>query len=580
MSATNFKTVNQTYRQLIGNGTYSIPRFQRDYSWTDEEWDDLWEDILNVLSDEEDYSNEDAHYMGYLVLQSSDDKEFSVIDGQQRLTTLSIIVLAGLKNLSRIIQNGNDSEHNTQRLEQLRSTYIGYLDPITLQSRNKLTLNRNNDHFYKTYLVSLTERMPQRNLKSSEHSLRKAADWFDKKISEYIKSDEDKGIKIATIIEKISSSLFFTVITVNNELNAYKVFETLNARGVRLSSTDLLKNYLFSVIHRHSLSVNNEFELTELERNWENLVDRLGAESFPDFLRIFWNGRHQFVRHSELFKRVREKICDRGDVFKLIRDMDEDIDIYLTLTSPSTAVNCSINIKKYAEQLKMFSVKQPYSLLMASYRSLEEGEFEKVLKACVNISFRYNVIGGLHTGDQERAYHKAAMLLSLTDSSKQFTAKDIIEQLEVIYVKDENFKANFIDKTIKTTSSRNKKVVTYILNEIANHQSIVKLDLVDEKYNIEHIFPQNAEKGWEEFEGRDANNMVYRLGNMTICEKSLNKDMSNKPFSEKKSILEKSNIVLNEEISQVLEWKPKNIEDRQRKLAKIASHIWRIDQLS
>jgi len=130
---------------------------------------------------------------------------------------------------------------------------------------------------------------------------------------------------------KISNSLFFTVITVNNELNAYKVFETLNARGVRLSSTDLLKNYLFSVIHKHR---SDEHELSDLERNWDNLVDRLGAESFPDFLRIFWNGRYQFVRNSELFKRVRENVSNRGDVFKLIRDMDEDIDIYLTLTSP------------------------------------------------------------------------------------------------------------------------------------------------------------------------------------------------------------------------------------------------------
>ena len=62
MSATNFKTVNQTYRQLISNGTYSIPRFQRDYSWTDEEWDDLWEDILNVIRDDEDQVNDDARF--------------------------------------------------------------------------------------------------------------------------------------------------------------------------------------------------------------------------------------------------------------------------------------------------------------------------------------------------------------------------------------------------------------------------------------------------------------------------------------------------------------------------------------
>lgn len=576
MSATNFKTVNQTYRQLIGNGTYSIPRFQRDYSWTDEEWDDLWEDILNVIRDDEDQVNDDAHYMGYLVLQSLDDKEFFVIDGQQRLTTLSIIVLAALKNLNRIIKIEENPTNNNQRLEQLRNTYIGYLDPITLQSKNKLTLNRNNDSFYKTYLVPLTEKMPQRGIKTSEHSLRKASDWFDKKISEYIRNEQDKGIKIATIIEKISNSLFFTVITVNNELNAYKVFETLNARGVRLSSTDLLKNYLFSVIHKHR---SDEHELSDLERNWDNLVDRLGAESFPDFLRIFWNGRYQFVRHSELFKRVRENVSNRGDVFQLIRDMDEDIDIYLTLTSPSTATSFPPNIKKYAEQLKMFSVKQPYSLLMACYRHLEMNDFEKVLKACVNISFRYNVIGGLHTGDQERAYHKAAMMLN-SNTNENFTSKTVIQMLESIYVKDDVFKASFTDKIIKTTSARNKKVVTYIFNEIANHKSEVNLDLSDEKYTIEHIFPQNAEAGWDDYEVPEANNMVYRLGNMTLCEKSINQDMGNKPFQSKKDILKNSKLILNEEISQSSEWKPIDISNRQKRLAKAAAHIWRIDQLS
>lgn len=81
--------------------------------------------------------------MGYLVLQSSDDKTFDVIDGQQRLTTLSLIVLATLKNIRRLIEEKNDADHNQQRLEQIRQTYIGYLDPVTLVSRSKLSLNRN-----------------------------------------------------------------------------------------------------------------------------------------------------------------------------------------------------------------------------------------------------------------------------------------------------------------------------------------------------------------------------------------------------------------------------------------------------
>ena len=129
MAATNFKTENNTLRKLIGNGlTYRIPRFQRDYSWTDEEWDDLWQDLLSVFDRS---NNDDAHYMGYLVLQSNDDKVFYVIDGQQRLTTLSIIVLAGLKNLKKLISDKVEAERNKQRLDQLMGTYIGYLDPVT-----------------------------------------------------------------------------------------------------------------------------------------------------------------------------------------------------------------------------------------------------------------------------------------------------------------------------------------------------------------------------------------------------------------------------------------------------------------
>ena len=182
MSATNFNTKNDTFRKLMGNGlTYRIPRFQRDYSWTVEEWEDLWMDILGTIRD----GGEPAHYMGYLVLQSDNDKVFDVIDGQQRLTTISLIVLAVLKNLQRLIDDGKDAERNKSRMEQIRQTYIGYLDPVTLVPRSKLSLNRNNDHYYQTYLVPMGH-LPQRGFRASEHSLRKAFEWFDRNITSHI----------------------------------------------------------------------------------------------------------------------------------------------------------------------------------------------------------------------------------------------------------------------------------------------------------------------------------------------------------------------------------------------------------
>ena len=134
----------------------------------------------------------------------------------------------------------------TRRAEQLRASYIGYLDPVTLVSRSKLTLNRHDDSFYQNYLVPL-ERLPQRGLNASEQLLRRAFLWFKERIKA---RTEDDGTTVASFVDGAVDKLFFTVITVTDELNAFKVFETLNARGVRLSATDLLKNYLFSVVAR------------------------------------------------------------------------------------------------------------------------------------------------------------------------------------------------------------------------------------------------------------------------------------------------------------------------------------------
>lgn len=136
---------------------------------------------------------------------------------------------------------------------------------------------------------------------------------------------------IAQFIEAMSDKLFFTVIAVADELNAYKVFETLNAHGVRLSATDLLKNYLFSVLARDN---EGSHELEDMERHWEAMVGRLGSESFPDFLRMHWNSRESFTRQSELFKTIHSRIDAREKVFSLLQNMDQDIDTYLALTQP------------------------------------------------------------------------------------------------------------------------------------------------------------------------------------------------------------------------------------------------------
>ncbi len=559
----------------MGNGlTYRIPRFQRDYSWTDDEWEDLWLDIQGTLKE----GGEPAHYMGYLVLQSENDKVFDVIDGQQRLTTLSLIALSVLKNLQSLIAENKDADRNRQRLEQIRQTYIGYLDPVTLVARSKLTLNRNNDTYYQTYLIPLGH-LPQRGFRASEHLLRKAFEWFDRRVREYSRQHApqfggDEGVALASLIETLSDRLFFTVITVTDELNAYKVFETLNARGVRLSATDLLKNYLFSVLHR---SGQHEHEMKTLEDRWEAMVGRLGSESFPDFLRVHWNSRRTFVRQTELFKTIRNHVQTREAGFSLVRDMEEDMETYLGLTHPE-ASSWNQQLKGYANELRMFSVRQPFPLLLAARRVFNAEDFESLLRASVMISFRYNVIGSLPANEQERVYNQVAEKISRRELT---TIAQIMTGLNSIYPSDEAFRAAFVNKLIRTTQSRNRRIVRYILCRLEKQFDGRDYDFDSDTFNLEHILPQNPGAGWDAFTEEEIEALVFRLGNMTLMQAGQNRNAGNDDYAAKRPAYAASGFALTRKIAEEnADWTPERIAARQNQMARQATSIWRIAQLS
>ena len=129
-------TTNHFGSLIRNGGKYIIPKFQRDYSWDVEQWDDLWQDIENMIAEKGE------HYMGYLVLQVvNGGKNCMIIDGQQRFTTITMIILAAIKAIQKLIDKGEEVVDNEQRVKTLKDTYIGNVDPVTLEYDNILVLN-------------------------------------------------------------------------------------------------------------------------------------------------------------------------------------------------------------------------------------------------------------------------------------------------------------------------------------------------------------------------------------------------------------------------------------------------------
>jgi len=553
----------------MGNGlVHRVPMFQRDYSWTEQEWDDLWQDIVALHEPD----GEAGHYMGYLVLQSQDDRTYDIIDGQQRITTLSILVLAILNNLRRLVSAGTDAEDNTRRIEELRRTYVGFVDPATLVATPKLTLNRHNNAFYQNYLVPLALPLPGRNLKASEHSLRRAFEWFDAHVQDRF-GGSASGEDLARLVDTLADRLFFTVISVTDELNAFKVFETLNARGVRLSSSDLLKNHLFSVVHRRG---GHDHEVASLESLWESMVGKLGAETLPDFLRTHWNSRHTLTRHTDLFKTIRASVRDPEGVFELLRALDRDADVYAALGDPHDP-QWTPDQSRHIAALATFGVRQPYPLLLVARRLLDDHGFTRVLRACVVISLRYNVIGGRTPTEQERVYNAVAMRASVADAA---SAKTILEELRPIYVPDAEFRASFAEKQLRTTTSRNRHVVRYLLLELEKQVSGKAFEASNDKHGIEHVLPQNPGDGWDGFSDEQVERATYRPGNMTLLATAANRDLGAEPFTSKRSVYAASVFELTRRIpDEYAEWTEDSIGSRQAWLAVQATSAWRLSEL-
>jgi len=209
---------------------------------------------------------------------------------------------------------------------------------------------------------------------------------------------------------------------------------------------------------------------------------------------------------------------------------------------------------------------------MAGYKNLDLKNFTKLVKVCSIISFRYNIIGGLNPNEQEEVYNTIALKIT---KEKSFDITD----LRSIYISDSSFENDFSIKQFRNTS-RNHKIVKYIFSKIELYKYRNEIDSESDTYTIEHILPESADESWGEFSNEEVNRSIYRIGNLTLLEKKLNKDADTKNYEQKKLIFEKSNCKLTQNIPETFDtWNEDKLSARQKKLAKEAKSVWRVQEL-
>ncbi|MDM8518093.1 DUF262 domain-containing HNH endonuclease family protein [Desulfobacterales bacterium HSG16] len=548
---------NQTFQELTGNGVkYTVPRFQRDYAWSQEQWEDLWADIETLAADE-------FHYMGYIVLQRKGHHDFEVIDGQQRLVTLSLVVLAAMKQIRNLAQKGMEEQENEERLKVLTDRFVGAKNPVSLKVDNKLSLNRNNGTHFKSICSNL-EAPNKRGLTQTNKLLHKAFQFFSGK------SMGDTGVAIAEFIERLASGMVFTKIVVQDDLNAYKVFETLNARGVQLSTPDLLKNYIFSVVTKND-DVSNE-DLNDLDENWAEIISQLGENNFTDFIRYHHNFQSRSVTKKKLFESVRKLTCTPKNAYAYLHSLTDYAPVYASLLNPhdewwANQGQAYRSVKKYLEGFGLFNIKQPFTILMAAFKKMSGEEFVKLARYLYVLSIRYNVVCHHSPNEQEKLYNQIAMKVFRSDYVRASHVKNG-DEFKKLYPDDNTF-SNAFD-FYKMPSRRSSKKIRFLLSEI---ESCLGNPSDYTKTTLEHICPYHPEQNWHEYFGSGVNDIQDRLGNVILLEKD---ELKRENFEKKKEFYRQSSFRLAQKIAEYDKWNLQNLNDYQTWLAGQAVNTWKV----
>ncbi|MCI0565221.1 MAG: DUF262 domain-containing protein, partial [Nitrososphaera sp.] len=363
----------QTVGEILSAGfRYKVPAHQRDFSWTLEEVEQLWSDILDAIG--EDLTE---YFLGTIVVQESrDTKTRTIIDGQQRLATLSMILSA-----IRMVHK----EHKDERAEEVYKDFLGIRDRRSRVTEPRLSLNEINEPVFQRLVVEdasdddLSLEIADRSAAPSNLLLSRAAQYMRHVVRERTKQSKKYEDFLLELEEFIGDRVVLILVAVGDEADAYLIFETLNDRGLELSISDLLKNYIFS-------KAGNRLET--VRKQWQEMAVILGTQDQTQFLRHYWLSKYGVVRERDLYREMKRKFNSQSAVLRLMSELRDGADKYAAISLVDHGIwkDYGTGVRKNLETLQIFNLSQFKPLLLAGLDKLKEDEIPKLVDMIVAIS--------------------------------------------------------------------------------------------------------------------------------------------------------------------------------------------------
>ena len=548
---------SQKISNVLSKGKFIIPDYQREYDWDEDDINELLEDLEDVKPDE-------SYFIGHMVFEGKfTGNEFKVIDGQQRITTITIL-LSVIRDLfyAKELQNLGDGINNLYIFRK----DINNNDFVVLENKMPYPI-------LQSYVQSTppNKDLTVKAIKSGEKKIIKAYDHFNT----LFKNKDEQELK--NLRDKISN-LEVIFVAASDKVDAHSIFMTLNATGKDLTPIDLIKNQIFSLYPKQP-------HIDEPNDTWKKIIDNIDEKGLK-FFNNFWSSRYKKISDSRVFKEFYKKIVKgKVPIKDFLTQLLDDSVLYRKATNP---VEDDWKKDEYQIYLSLnaitniFSIEVANALLISLIREYENKTISqayllKALNAIEKFHFINNAICSNRSSGLDQFYSKYSrdLLNSVDKQSRHIVIDSFIKSLDEKLPKKEQFSANFDSKLYYASkATKQKKLVQYILNKLELKKQLGNVQLFN--MSIEHIYPEIPKANvWKPIDS----NLIQNIGNLVLIDSFLNSKIGNIDYKNKKAhILQKSKIISTKAVfEQNNNWSDIEILKRRNELLDYTfDNIWRL----